>query len=935
MLARPNTGSYLQLVDHAALFVAPKSSYFLVSDLASIARSDESIDDVALSTLLVGSGAETQTEFEPGAEDTETISYPFPSNRAQRRVALLVDDASTNVVHVEGPPGTGKSLTIANLACHLAATGRTVLITSQKDKALAIVDEKLRELGLDQIPMTLLRRDPASKRELRDRLDGIEKTRSAQEVETDATKFKEEFAGYKEQYQELESMFAAALAAEEEYESVESAARNAVGRLRRIAASWRFRRTRKRLARDIPRGTDEIAEEASRHRQRLLDGALSMLKAELERSTATAKRNERQQLREFSRLLRRDERRFRNFSIFDRLKAQPDRTAMLLKVLPVWIMTPDDAARLFPCQPGLFDVVIVDEASQVDLPSIFPILYRAKKVVISGDPHQMQARRFAFMQELIALEAWHQYGMQSHDPDNWLQPTKQSLLDLAFVRAEEEVFLNEHFRSLPPIIDFSNKRWYGERLRIMTDETRKRFGDPDQPIMELHHVENGIISNDSQENQIEAQALVDKLKQMLDHPSYSEATFGVICLFEEQVRLVQDLVAEQIDPELWESHDLVVVNPDGFQGDERDVILYSLSFDNHLMSRAALSARQANLDHIQGMLNVGFTRPRDELHVFHSAPIGDFAFADGTPGALTAWLAHCARVQEQPRQAPHGSRLGRSDSIFESEVASRLSDRGYSVTQQYPACGFFIDMVVERDGDRLAVECDGPSHFDEHGRRTVEDLERLDILERAGWRILHITYRRWREEPGEQLERIDAWFHEGLQGDDLSDTNIEERESNEDVQDSTTIPVSLRGNAIIEAIRAGHRDEEAVFKNSLSLLGYKKLGSRIRADLKNAGGILARDGVIVVEDSEYFLTPKGRTIEPYVVETVAPKRRSRGPARYQSHKTPTAQASNPSKSLRYPITCSRCGRPDTVPFRPTRSYGLLCRSCYFQRKRSS
>ncbi len=74
---------------------------------------------------------------------------------------------------------------------------------------------------------------------------------------------------------------------------------------------------------------------------------------------------------------------------------------------------------------------------------------------------------------------------------------------------------------------------------------------------------------------------------MLRHPGYSEASFGVICLFEEQMRLVNDLVAEQIPDELRGSHDLVVVNPDGFQGDERDIILYSLSFDAAVMTQQA------------------------------------------------------------------------------------------------------------------------------------------------------------------------------------------------------------------------------------------------------------------------------------------------------------------------------------------------------------
>lgn len=144
----------------------------------------------------------------------------------------------------------------------------------------------------------------------------------------------------------------------------------------------------------------------------------------------------------------------------------------------------------------------------------------------------------------------------------------------------------------------------------MTDERRKRFGRPDQPIIQLHDVADGIISNGSQENEEEARALVGFLGRLVKDPDYVGASIGVMCLFEEQVALVQDLVAEHIPEEEWENHELVVVNPDGFQGDERDVILYSLSYDAKVMPQAALSARMSEQAHIQGMLNVAFTRAR-------------------------------------------------------------------------------------------------------------------------------------------------------------------------------------------------------------------------------------------------------------------------------------------------------------------------------------
>lgn len=908
--AMPNSGSYLQVVDQAALFVSPKTGYFLTSDLQAIAEQDGiETSETALNTLLSGAGAQPQAEFEDDAEDAAGIHYPFPSNRSQRRVALLVDHQDTRVIRVEGPPGTGKSLTIANLACHLAATDRTVLITSQKDKAIRVVDEKLRELGLAQLPMTLLRRDAASRKELRDRLDRIDKTQPAREAEETAQTLAAQFSETKADYASLQREYAVAIEAEHKYALVEKALHDASG-LRRLFASWRFRRTSRRLAREAPRATDELAEEATELRDAMLDEALKVLAASQQRSTATALRNERQQIREFSGLLKRDPTAYRNFSVFDRLKSEPKRAEMLLRILPIWIMTPEDAARLFPCKAGLFDLVIVDEASQVDLPSIAPILFRGKKTVISGDTKQMQPRRFAFTQHQVATEAWHHHGLKQADPDEWLNPVKQSLLTIAAIRAEEENLLDEHYRCLPPIISFSNNRWYNGRLRIMTDETRKEYGGPHQPIVELHRVEDGAISNGSQENEAEAHAVVAKLKEMWAHPAYADATFGVICLFEEQVGLIQDLVADQIGPDEWEAHDLVVVNPDGFQGDERDIVLYSLSFDDNVMKRDALSQRQRESEHEQGMLNVAFTRARDEIHIFHSAPIERFAFADGRPGALTDWLAHCSAAQSEPRVRPPGDLEGRSDTQFEADIADALRRRGFQVSQQYPACGFSIDMVVEKGGRLLAVECDGEFwHHDEHGQLKIEDLERQAILERAGWEFIRIPYRRWREYPDEQLARIEGWFSRlPEEEDDPAGPQPAEGEPSQQAS------VTADENALVNALLGGARDEDDVFRKCRDLLGYSRLGNRIRSRLRSAAQALERRGLISVEENEYFLTAVGRDTE-YQVRMAAPRR--------TWHRSTTMHTA----------TCAECGGVARVPFKPSGMRPVYCRTCYWRRQR--
>lgn len=885
----------LWLVDQAALFIAPKTSYFLASDLNHIGATDGAIHTSALAPLLGGPGGEAQVDLDDARVDSAHVFFPFPSNRSQRRAALLVDDPTTRVVRVEGPPGTGKSLTIANLACHLAATGKTVLITSQKDKALEVVDTKLRELGLAELPMTLLHRDRESRKELLRRLEGIKKDRSRQEVDQAFQATATRFAAEANAQLAEARAYAEAIRWEEAIERAHRAA-EASGGLRRLLRQAQFWNTRRKAAVAATRTTDTVAEAVRERRTRLLDLAVQALEVGRELAVSTASRQERTSLRELAAVLKRDQTKYKNFSLFDRLKAQPERTAMLLKLLPVWIMTPDDVARLFPCTAGLFDVVIVDEASQVDLPSILPIAYRGKKLVVLGDSKQMQPRRFAFMSQDVTRQAWQQRGMERLDVERWLHPAEQSLLTLAAVRAEEEALLDEHFRSLPPIIRFSNDRWYDDRLRIMTDERNKRFGRPDQPIMQLRHVPEGVISGGEQENEAEAAALVDFLARLVVDPDYDGATIGVMCLFEQQVALVQDLVAERIPQEEWEDHALVVINPDGFQGDERDVILYSLSYDAKVMPQSALSARMSEQSHIQGMLNVAFTRARDEVHVFHSAPVEAFTFADGRPGALGDWLRHCAQVQAGPRVARTRSRLGQVDSQFEADVATALRERGLRVLHQYPACGFSIDLVAEREEDqvRVAVECDGERyHLDEHGLLKIEDIERQAILERAGWHVVRLPYRKWLKDPSAEVTRVlaalDAAALEDAETDDDEDDGEDLNGADSPPGPSVPLPgpvppsapggkrewVSREQSALLQALKEGRSGEEEAFLRARDVLGAQRLTQKLRQTLQLAAGDLARRKLVAIEDGEYFVLPAGRDATLTIAAGARPVRRVR------------------------------------------------------------
>jgi len=549
---------------------------------------------------------------------------------------------------------------------------------------------------------------------------------------------------------------------------------------------------------------------------------------------------------------------------------------MLLKVLPCWILTPDDVARLFPCEAGLFDTVIIDEASQCDLPSMTPVLYRAKQAIVVGDSKQMQAQRFAFTSTQVAAQAWCEQGLDRFDPDRWLDPSKIDLLQLASIRMDEEILLDEHYRSLPPIIEFSNNRWYGGRLRLMRDFEDRRFGDAREPVVVLHRIADGYVEPNTQQNQREAIELVNTLLSHLEHPGYADASFGILCLFEEQMRLVNDLVAEHIPEDIRTAHDLVVVNPDGFQGDERDVIYYSLSYDAKGMQQSALSARQSEREHVQGMLNVAFTRPRDEMHIFHTAQIDQFGMASGA-GAIRDWLEHCERSSRCSGLAPPP--VGQAQSEFEAQVIRRLSDRGVKVKPQYPCCGYFIDLVAEVDEQRIAVECDGELwHLDEHGKLKVEDIQRQEILERAGWRVMRIPYRGWLADPDAQISRIvDALKN-------AQPLVVMARTEAAGAAQVKSFDVDTFQSAVIRAMKEGARDRDDVLRRAREFLGKSRLGPQIRVSLEEAISSLQTRKLLVCEDGEIFFANDELRNAAYLPSLLPPASRS-SRQRYRRRRT--------------------------------------------------
>jgi very-short-patch-repair endonuclease len=427
----------------------------------------------------------------------------------------------------------------------------------------------------------------------------------------------------------------------------------------------------------------------------------------------------------------------------------------LLSVFPCWIMSIDDVGRIFPLRAGLFDYLIVDEASQCNQATVLPLAFRAKRMVVVGDEKQMKNPNTQFLSDTVVQLHLTKHGLDTHYNEPFLRG-RNSLLDLALGCQDiDPVFLNEHFRSEPPIIQFSNKHFYDGRLSILTPFRRRRF----TPCMEIRHVPGA--SDDPEEtrrNVVEAKAVISELVDLVDSGRLEGdnpgeyLSVGILSLFRAQATLLQSLVYEAFAdrPGLIERHRIAVSTVDGFQGDERDVILYSFRYASNSKPGSITAVQRSSDEHSLGRLNVAFSRARRKAVCFTSVPVQHFP-----QGLVRSYLEHARLEQQRSRD-----RLGdanerrKCQSEFEEHVFDDLVKAGLTVYAQVPCAGFFIDFVVrDPEGRRLAVECDGDFHY-EDGELREEDYQRQDIIERYGWVVYRIPSRRYYTHPERTIEDL-------------------------------------------------------------------------------------------------------------------------------------------------------------------------------------
>lgn len=401
-----------------------------------------------------------------------------------------------------------------------------------------------------------------------------------------------------------------------------------------------------------------------------------------------------------------------------------DTCNQLFHFIPVWIVTSLSARRALPLQENLFDLAIIDEASQCDIASAIPILFRAKRVVIIGDPHQL--RHISALNTKQEIRIAELTGSTSLLTDrSYISNSLYDLSEAAIIHTgRKPIFLAEHYRSHPEIIEFSNRTFYERSLVLRTNikSLADRLGNLDLGIF-WHNV-NGKVPNvlRSAYNDDEIHEIMRLLStwSQTGLMRHSDFSIGIVTPF----RLQMERIEENIQKQSWfelEKGRISVGTAHRFQGDEADIIIFSPVISTDINTRKARWV--ADTDQL---LNVAITRARGALHI-----VGDAEKCRNIGGFMGKFASYVFSKQ-----------TFESTYIYESLAEERLTEilkrSGHWFHPQYEEKPYRLDFfVVSPFVNRYGIEVDGRQHWsaEQFNRDEIRDKK----LEERGYNIIRIN----------------------------------------------------------------------------------------------------------------------------------------------------------------------------------------------------
>jgi RecA/RadA recombinase len=397
-----------------------------------------------------------------------------------------------------------------------------------------------------------------------------------------------------------------------------------------------------------------------------------------------------------------------------------------LEAVPIWI-TVAQSPQSIPMLPDLFDILVIDESTQCTVTNILPLIYRAKRLAVIGDPEQLPAIPNIGPAAESALAT--KFGIE----ENLLNVIGHAENDLykAAVRClpggrHDVIALQEHYRSHPLIIGFSNRHVYQTALKIRTDPAHvasRPFGS----AVHGQHVSGRCIRgqfNSSWQNPPETEAVCDLVGRLRQSPEVRSRSLGIVTPFRAQVEAITEKLRS-----LQLSDGVTVGVVHTFQGDERDIMIFS-----PVVARGIGEGAARWVEEPKNLINVAVTRARLALFL-----VADFDMCRIQAGILGTLVKYVETVEKL-----------RMTSKDELELFSLMVVQGWNPRVHPVERDIEIDFVLTNEGKRLAIEVDGPQH-----ENTIEqDNARDTFLRGMGYDVLRIPGRAVRETPSLVIKQI-------------------------------------------------------------------------------------------------------------------------------------------------------------------------------------
>ena len=547
---------------------------------------------------------------------------------------------------------------------------------------------------------------------------------------------------------------------------------------------------------------------------------------------------------------------------------------LIKTVAPCMLMSPITVSQYLQAENGLFDLVIFDEASQIPTAEAICSLARGKTAIIVGDPKQLPPTSF--------------FQSTYMDEDNLENEDMESVLDDCLAINMPQRHLTWHYRSKhESLIAFSNQMYYDSRLCT--------FPSPDALSSKVKFVlvEDGVYDRGfTKKNKAEGDALVDEVIRRLSDPKEKKSSIGIVTFSNVQKeyierRLATMLSAHRLEREAYEREEpLFVKNLENVQGDERDVILFSICYGPDKLGRISLNFGPLNQAGGWRRLNVAVSRAREEMVVF-SSMTGAMIDLSKTNSKGVAGLKAFLDFAEKGRTnlAISSRNIATKREGLGKYIAEELAYYGYECRYDVGVSGFKIDVAVLDPKNKhkfiLAIMCDSPNRFSIKDRNVLQ----IQTLKRNNWNVARLYTVNYYNNPKREIKKIKDLLDKLTGADKRGGAELNRAKKpykaaklEARFENATFVTSGENDKEITTRLKAIVAAEEPIsydflIRRCLSSLGITKYGSKVDARMQALVGLCDFKFERMMNTVFYYKTEKAVEFERYRVETGEPLRR--------------------------------------------------------------